>query len=593
MNQAQQINPEEGINPLEAYGVNLTELAKEGKIDPVIGREDELIEITEVLARRKKNNVIIVGEPGVGKTAIAEGLALMITEGKVPKNLEKKTVFSLDIASLVAGTKYRGEFEERAKMVFEQLAKKDNVILFIDEIHMIMGAGSAGGSNIDIANLLKPLLASGKLFCVGATTSEEYRENFEKDRALQRRFQKVVVDQPSKETTKLIIKGLQHYYEAFHELEYTEEALDYAVELAERYMHGKYNPDRVIDVMDIAGARGKLHGHKGPITNKQIEEAISKITRIPMDMIDAKENTNYNNLEDKIKTKLFGQDGAVSALVESILVSKSGMRDRNKPIGSFLFVGPTGTGKTELCRQLAHNLSIKLRKYDMSEYMEQHSVSKLIGAPPGYVGHAEGGMGAGQLINDVEETPNCVVLLDEVEKAHPSVMNLLLQVMDDGKLTGSTGKEADFSNVILIMTSNLGSATQSKQAIGFSTDNNDASYQAVKKFFSPEFRNRIDANIEFKPLEKTHIDMIVDKTINEINEMLTDKNVIIKISDTARIWLRERGYVPEMGARPLQRVVNDNIKKPVSKEILFGKLRDGGTVTVDVTNEDEIKFVYT
>ena len=577
----------------EDFCANLNVKSAEGLVDPVIGREDELIEITEILARRKKNNVIIVGEPGVGKTAIAEGLALMITEGKVPKILEKKTVFSLDIASLVAGTKYRGEFEERAKMVFEQLAKKDNVILFIDEIHMIMGAGSAGGSNIDIANLLKPLLASGKLFCVGATTSEEYRENFEKDRALQRRFQKVVVDQPNKETTKLIVKGLQHYYEAFHELEYTEEALDYAVELAERYMHGKYNPDRVIDVMDIAGARGKLHGHKGPITNQQIEEAISKITRIPMDMINAKENTNYTNLEDKIKTKLFGQDGAVSALVESILVSKSGMRDRNKPIGSFLFVGPTGTGKTELCRQLAHNLSIKLRKYDMSEYMEQHSVSKLIGAPPGYVGHAEGGMGAGQLINDVEETPNCVVLLDEVEKAHPSVMNLLLQVMDDGKLTGSTGKEANFSNVILIMTSNLGSATQSKQAIGFSTDNNDASYQAVKKFFSPEFRNRIDANIEFKPLEKTHIDMIVDKTINEINEMIKDKNVIIKISDTARIWLRERGYVPDMGARPLQRVVNDNIKKPVSKEILFGKLRDGGTVTVDVTNEDKIKFVYT
>ncbi|SVB52834.1 uncharacterized protein METZ01_LOCUS205688, partial [marine metagenome] len=460
------------------------------------------------------------GEPGVGKTAIAEGLALMITEGKVPKILEKKTVFSLDIASLVAGTKYRGEFEERAKMVFEQLAKKDNVILFIDEIHMIMGAGSAGGSNIDIANLLKPLLASGKLFCVGATTSEEYRENFEKDRALQRRFQKVVVDQPSKETTKLIIKGLQHYYEAFHELEYTEEALDYAVELAERYMHGKFNPDRVIDVMDIAGARGKLHGHKGPITKQQIEEAISKITRIPMDMIDAKENTNYNNLEDKIKTKLFGQDGAVSALVESILVSKSGMRDRNKPIGSFLFVGPTGTGKTELCRQLAHNLSIKLRKYDMSEYMEQHSVSKLIGAPPGYVGHAEGGMGAGQLINDVEETPNCVVLLDEVEKAHPSVMNLLLQVMDDGKLTGSTGKEADFSNVILIMTSNLGSAQKAKHAIGFSTDNEDASYEAVKRFFSPEFRNRIDATIEFNSLEKEHIDMIVDKTINEIKFLI-------------------------------------------------------------------------
>ena len=577
----------------EDFCTNLNESAADGLIDPVIGREDELIEITEVLARRKKNNVIIVGEPGVGKTAIAEGLALMITEGQVPNILENKTVYSLDVTSLVAGTKYRGEFEERAKLVFDQLSKKDDVILFIDEIHMIMGAGSAGGSNIDIANLLKPLLASGKLFCVGATTSEEYRENFEKDRALQRRFQKIVVDQPSKETTKLIIKGLKQYYEAFHELEYTEEALDMAVELAERYMHGKYNPDRVIDVIDIAGARGKLHGLEGPVTVKQIEEAISKITRIPMDMIDAKENNNYANLEDKIKEKLFGQDKAVSALVESILVSKSGMRERNKPIGSFLFVGPTGTGKTELCRQLADNLSVKLRKYDMSEYMEQHSVSKLIGAPPGYVGHAEGGMGSGQLINDVEETPNCIVLLDEVEKAHPSVMNLLLQVMDDGTLTGSNGKVADFSNVILIMTSNLGSAQKSKKAIGFSTDNDDASMVAVNKFFSPEFRNRIDANIEFVALERQHIDMIVDKTINEINEMLKDKKVTVVISDTARTWLRDRGYVPEMGARPLQRVVNDNIKKPVSKEILFGKLRDGGTVTVDITETDEIKFIYT
>ena len=537
--------------------------------------------------------MIIVGEPGVGKTAIAEGLALMISEGTVPNILEDKTVYSLDVTSLVAGTKYRGEFEERAKLVFDQLAKKDNVILFIDEIHMIMGAGSAGGSNIDIANLLKPLLASGKLFCVGATTSEEYRENFEKDRALQRRFQKVVVDQPSKETTKLIIKGLKQYYEAFHELEYTDDSLDMAVELAERYMHGKYNPDRVIDVIDIAGARGKLHGHSGPITNKEIEEAISKITRIPMDMIDAKENNNFIHLEDNIKKKLFGQDGAVGTLVESILVSKSGMRERNKPVGSFLFVGPTGTGKTELCRQLADNLSIKLRKYDMSEYMEQHSVSKLIGAPPGYVGHAEGGAGAGQLINDVDETPNCIVLLDEVEKAHPSVMNLLLQVMDDGRLTSSTGKTADFSNVILIMTSNLGAAQKNKKAIGFSNDHDDASMVAVNKFFSPEFRNRLDATVEFVALERHHIDMIVDKTINEINEMLKDKNVTITLSDSARTWLRNRGYVPEMGARPLQRVVNDYIKKPISKEILFGKLKDGGNAKILINEKDNVEFLYT
>ena len=574
----------------EDFCENLNKSAAEGRIDPVIGRTEELIELSEVLARRKKNNVIIVGEPGVGKTAIAEGLALNIINDECPETLKGKIVYSLDVTSLVAGTKYRGEFEERAKAVFDQLAKKDNVILFIDEIHMIMGAGSAGGSNIDIANLLKPLLAGGKLLCIGATTSEEYRENFEKDRALQRRFQKVVIDQPSKEDTKKIVKGLKKYYEEFHGLEYDEDAMDLAVDLAERYMHGKFNPDRAIDVIDVAGARNKLH-NLGSINKSAIENAVSKITRIPIDMIDAKENTNYANLETNIKKKLFGQDKAVGALVESILVAKSGMRPTNKPIGSFLFVGPTGTGKTELCRQLAANLDVKLRKYDMSEYMEQHSVSKLIGAPPGYVGHAEGGAGAGQLINDVEETPNCIVLLDEVEKAHPSVMNLLLQVMDDGRLTSSTGKTADFSNVILIMTSNLGAAQKSKRAIGFSNDHDDASMQAVNKFFSPEFRNRLDAMVEFVSLKREHIDMIVKKSIDELNDMLKDKNVRIELTLGAKAWLREKGYIPDMGARPLQRVINDYIKKPLSKEILFGSLINGGTVTVDV-QEDEVVFRY-
>lgn len=574
----------------EDFCENLNKSASEGKIDPIIGRDDELIELTEVLARRKKNNVIIVGEPGVGKTAIAEGLALKIINDDCPDILKNKKVWSLDVTSMVAGTKYRGEFEERAKAVFDQLAKKDDVILFIDEIHMIMGAGSAGGSNIDIANLLKPLLAGGKLLCIGATTSEEYRENFEKDRALQRRFQKVVIDQPSKEDTKKIVKGLKKYYEEFHGLEYDEAAMELAVDLAERYMHGKYNPDRAIDVIDVAGARNKLH-KLGNIDKSAIENAVSKITRIPIDMIDAKENTNYANLETNIKKKLFGQDKAVGALVESILVAKSGMRPTNKPIGSFLFVGPTGTGKTELCRQLAANLDVKLRKYDMSEYMEQHSVSKLIGAPPGYVGHAEGGAGAGQLINDVEETPNCIVLLDEVEKAHPSVMNLLLQVMDDGRLTSSTGKTADFSNVILIMTSNLGAAQKSKRAIGFSNDHDDASMQAVNKFFSPEFRNRLDAMVEFVSLKREHIDMIVKKSIDELNDMLADKNVRVELTLGAKTWLRDKGYVPEMGARPLQRVINDHIKKPLSKEILFGALMNGGTATVEIV-DDEVTFRY-
>ena len=575
----------------EDFCENLNKSAADGKIDPVIGRADELIELTEVLARRKKNNVIIVGEPGVGKTAIAEGLALNIINDECPDILKGKIVYSLDVTSLVAGTKYRGEFEERAKEIFGQLEKKDDVILFIDEIHMIMGAGSAGGSNIDIANLLKPLLAGGKLLVIGATTSEEYRENFEKDRALQRRFQKVVVEQPSKEDTKLILRGLKGYYEEFHGLEYDEDAMDLAVELAERYMHGKYNPDRAIDVIDVAGARSKLHKVDGVIGRNAIEAAVSKITRIPMDMIDAKENANFANLETNIKSKLFGQDKAVGALVEAILVAKSGMRPTNKPIGNFLFVGPTGTGKTELCRQLASNLDVTLRKYDMSEYMEQHSVSKLIGAPPGYVGHAEGGAGAGKLINDVEETPNCIVLLDEVEKAHPSVMNLLLQVMDDGRLTSSTGKSADFSNVILIMTSNLGAAQKSKRAIGFSNDHSDASMQAVNKFFSPEFRNRLDAMVEFVALEREHIDMIVDKSINELNEMLKDKNVRVELSPTAKEWMRNKGYIPDMGARPLQRVINDHIKKPLSKEILFGALSNGGVATVDIS-DDEVVFTY-
>jgi len=575
----------------EDFCENLNKSAAEGKIDPVIGRANELVELTEVLARRKKNNVIIVGEPGVGKTAIAEGLALNIINDECPDILKGKIVYSLDVTSLVAGTKYRGEFEERAKEIFGQLEKKDDVILFIDEIHMIMGAGSAGGSNIDIANLLKPLLAGGKLLVIGATTSEEYRENFEKDRALQRRFQKVVVEQPSKEDTKLIVKGLKKYYEEFHGLEYDEDAMDLAVDLAERYMHGKYNPDRAIDVIDVAGARNKLHKIEGKIGRNAIEAAVSKITRIPMDMIDAKENANFSSLETNIKSKLFGQDKAVGALVESILVAKSGMRPTNKPIGSFLFVGPTGTGKTELCRQLAANLDVTLRKYDMSEYMESHSVSKLIGAPPGYVGHAEGGAGAGKLINDVEETPNCIVLLDEVEKAHPSVMNLLLQVMDDGRLTSSTGKTADFSNVILVMTSNLGAAQKSKRAIGFSNDHDDASMQAVNKFFSPEFRNRLDAMVEFVALQREHIDMIVDKSINELNEMLADKNVRIELSPEAKVWMREKGYIPDMGARPLQRVINDNIKKPLSKEILFGALIDGGTARVEIV-DDTVTFTY-
>jgi len=584
---------QQGQQPVrfEDFCTNLNKAAAEGAIDPIIGRQEELTEVAEVLARRKKNNIIIVGEPGVGKTAIAEGLALMIVEGNVPHTLENKIVYSLDVTAMVAGTKFRGEFEERAKIVFDQLSEKDNAILFIDEIHMIMGAGNAGSSNIDIANLLKPLLASGKLHCIGATTSEEYRENFEKDRALQRRFQRLNIDQPNNADTKLILRGIKEYYEHFHEIEYTDEALDAAVDLAERYIFNKYNPDRALDVIDVAGAQAKLHQTTTTITIDEVRKAVSKIAGIAIDMIDAKQNTNYEKLEGNIKGKLFGQDEAVEQLTEAIFIAKAGMRPRNKPIGSFLFVGPTGTGKTELCRQLADNLNVKLRKYDMSEYMESHSSAKLIGAPPGYVGHGEGGTGSGKLINDIEESPNCILLLDEVEKAHPSVMNLLLQVMDDGKLTSSTGKAADFSNVILIMTSNLGAAQAAKQGIGFSNDHDDASTVAVEKFFSPEFRNRLDAVVQFKNLGKDHITMIVDKSMDELNTLLEDKNVTISLTDEAKSWLCDKGYQKNMGARPLGRVIHDSIKKPVSKEILFGRLADGGTVAVGVTN-GELTFEY-
>jgi len=575
----------------ETYCINLNEIAERGDIDDIIGRSVEIDDIAHILARRKKNNVIVVGDPGVGKTAIAEGLAKKIIEKDVPKPLLDKTVFSLDIGALVAGTKYRGDFEERAKLVLDTLAEKDNIILFIDEIHMITGAGTAGSSNMDLANMLKPLLARGKLNCVGATTPEEYRENIEKDRALMRRFQKYDIQPPSVEDTKLIVKGVAPLYETFHQVKYGEGVLDDIVDMCEKHIHGKFFPDKAIDVMDASAVRTKL-ADKPIVDLETAQDVVSRISKIPIEMINIKQTDHYADLEGNVKKKVFGQDTAIETLVDSILIAKAGLRPSNKPIGSYLFVGPTGVGKTETCRQLADHLGIKLLKYDMSEYQERHSVSKLIGAPPGYVGYAEGSTGSGQLINDIEDNPNCVLLLDEVEKAAPQVLQVLLQVMDDGRLSSSTGKTVNFEKVILIMTSNLGAAESERAPLGIGkTDRQGEDDDYIKGFFTPEFRNRLDGIVKFVKLDKQNVLRIVDKNLDETNKMLQDKAIIIEMTESAKQWVLDKGYNPSMGARPMQRVFDQHIKKPISKELLFGKLINGGKVIVNaVDNELDIKY---
>ena len=575
----------------EDYCTDLNKEAKEGRIDTLIGREPELDDIVHILARRKKNNCIVVGEPGVGKTAIAEGIAKKIIDKQVPDAIKDKTVYSLDVASLVAGTKFRGDFEERAKVVLEKLQKQKDVILFIDEVHMIMGAGSAGQSNMDFGTLLKPILAKGKLLCIGTTTIEEYRENFEKDRALMRRFQRLDLGEPSKTDAKLILNGILTYYEKFHQTKYDEGCVDLAVDLADRFIHNKFLPDKAIDVIDAAGAKAKL-AQAPSVTKHMIQQQVSKISNVPMDVIDEKQTDNYAGLEGKVKTKVYGQNEAIEKLVDSIMIAKAGLRPDNKPIGSYLFVGPTGVGKTEVCRQLADALGIKLLKYDMSEYQERHSVSKLIGAPPGYVGYAEGSIGSGQLINDVEDNPNCVLLLDEVEKAAPEVLQVLLQVMDDGKLTSSTGKTVMFNKVILCLTSNLGAQASEKPPMGIGVpDSVNKTDDYVKDFFAPEFRNRLDATIQFNKLSKDNILKIVHKVKDETNTMLKDKNVIVVLDDTAAQWIADEGFDPAMGARPMQRIFDQSVKRPLSKEILFGKLINGGTVIVKaVNNKLELEY---
>jgi len=574
---------------IEEYTRNLNEEAINKNIDPLIGRNEEVDDLVHILARRKKNNVCIVGEPGTGKTAIAEGLAKRIVDDQVPPMLRNKVVYSLAVGDLLAGTRYRGDFEERLKAVLDNLSDNPNAILFIDEIHMIMGAGSAGGSQVDVANMIKPVLGRGKLLTIGATTPDEFANTFEKDRALLRRFARLDIEQTSIEDTKEILKGLQQYYEQFHVITYGKGIVDKIVDLTDRYIKNKYFPDKALDVMDAAGAKVKLAGRK-EVELQDIVNVVSKISKVNTDLVDVEKKDGYVNLDSRIKEVVYGQDEAVDSLVEAILVAKAGLREKNKPIGSFLFVGPTGTGKTETARALAKQMESKLVKFDMSEYQERHSVSKLIGAPPGYVGHAEGKMGQGQLLAEVEENPNCVVLLDEVEKAAPEVLQVLLQVMDDGKLTGATGKVVDFTNVVLLMTSNLGAADAETLKIGFGDQTKQKAVEkAVEKFFTPEFRNRIDAVVKFNKLSPELMLKIVDRLVLETNELLVENesNVVIALQESARQQLADDGYEPSMGARPLKRVFEEKIKKPLSKKILFEDLKDI-TLNIEYANDEYV-----
>lgn len=577
---------------LEEFCRNLNEESKGGIIDPVVGREQEVEDTIEILARRKKNNVIYVGHPGVGKTALAEGLARKIVDGDVPKPLRAKEVYSLDISAVLAGTKYRGEFEERLKKILKSIKKKGNVILFIDEIHMIMGAGSASQGAMDAANILKPMLAKGDLRCIGATTFDEYETHFEKDKALKRRFAKYEVVEPSVEDTRRIVAGLAKYYEVFHKVKYEPETLDMCVTLSERYMKNKHRPDKAIDVMDLAGAKAKL-AEIEVVDRDIIIKTVAKLAKMPANMIDVKENDALETLESKIRNVLYGQDKAIETVVEAITISKAGLREEHKPVGSYLLPGPTGVGKTYFAKMLAENLGVELVRFDMSEYQEKHTVARLIGAPPGYVGHGEGEAGSGQLISQVENHPNCVLLLDEIEKAAPEVVTVLLQIMDDGILTSATGKKIDFSSVILLMTTNLGASEAEKRQIGFGSPERTGDDDiAIRNFFAPEFRNRLDGIIKFNKLGMDEMKLIVSRHIDELNEQLADKKITVTCLQKAREWLANEGYDPKMGARPLARLVQEKIKKPLSKQILFGDLSDGGRVKISV-QQGELSLTIT
>ena len=573
-----------GKEALGAYCVNLNEKARDGNIDPLIGREHEVERTIQILARRQKNNPLYVGEPGVGKTAIAEGLARRIVEGEVPEVLADATIYNLDMGALLAGTRYRGDFEERLKAVMNEIESIDGAILFIDEIHTVIGAGATSGGAMDASNLLKPALAGGKLRCIGSTTYKEYRNYFEKDRALTRRFQKIDVNEPSVEDAVKILRGLKPYYEEHHDVRYTEQAIRTAVELSARYIGDRKLPDSAIDVIDEVGAAQTLlppSRRKKTVGVKDVEGVVAKIARIPPKSVSRDDRTALQNLDRDLKTMVFGQDQAIDALSGAIKLARAGLREPEKPIGSYLFSGPTGVGKTEVARQLALSLGIELTRFDMSEYMERHSVSRLIGAPPGYVGFDQGGL----LTDAIDQHPHSVVLLDEIEKAHPDVFNILLQVMDHGKLTDHNGKSIDCRNVILIMTTNAGAADLAKPAIGFgSTKREGDDQEAINRMFSPEFRNRLDAVVGFKSLTPAVMSRVVDKFIMELEVQLDDRDVTIELDEDSRKWLAERGFDESFGARPLARVIQEHVKKPLAEELLFGKLAKGGTVNVAVSD---------
>ncbi len=577
---------------LSNYCVNLNKKAGSGKIDPLIGRDSEIERTIQILCRRTKNNPLYVGDPGVGKTAIAEGLAKRIVEGDVPEVLAKSTIFALDMGALLAGTRYRGDFEERLKAVVTELEAHPGSILFIDEIHTVIGAGATSGGAMDASNLLKPALAAGSLRCVGSTTYKEYRNYFEKDRALVRRFQKIDVNEPSMEDAVKILRGLKTNYEKHHKVRYTEESIRGAVELSAKYINDRKLPDKAIDVIDEVGASRMLqpeNKRRKLVTLRDVEEVVAKIARIPPKSVSADDKETLRNLERDLKAMVFGQDNAIEALAAAIKLSRAGLREAEKPIGNYLFSGPTGVGKTEVARQLASTLGIELTRFDMSEYMERHSISRLIGAPPGYVGFDQGGL----LTDAIDQHPHCVLLLDEIEKAHPDLFNILLQVMDHGKLTDHNGKVVDFRNVILIMTTNAGASDLAKEAIGFGRDQREGEdTEAIKRLFTPEFRNRLDATITFAGLTQEIVGRVVEKFVMQLEAQLADRNVTIELSSAAKEWLAERGYDRLYGARPLGRVIQEYIKKPLAEELLFGKLVKGGSVKVAL-RDDKLEFEFT
>ena len=584
-------------DPLKAFTTDLVEKAKEGKIDPLIGRQNEVERTIQVLCRRRKNNPLYVGDPGVGKTAIAEGLALKISKGEVPDVLKEAEVYSLDMGALLAGTKYRGEFEQRLKAVISELKKKPGVILFIDEIHTIVGAGAVSGGSMDASNILKPALASGEMRCIGSTTYNEYKASFERDRALARRFQIIEISQPSISDTIAILQGLKSYYEEHHGVKYNDEAITAAAELSAKYINDRHLPDKAIDVIDEVGAATKLkplEERPEVITAHDVELVVAKMAKIPPKTVSVSDKDRLQNLEPELRAVIFGQDSAIAQLANAIVLSRSGLGNPDKPIGSFLFSGPTGVGKTELAKQLAKTLGVEFMRFDMSEYMEKHTVSRLIGAPPGYVGFDQGGL----LTDAVRKTPYAVLVLDEIEKAHPDLFNILLQVMDHATLTDNNGKKADFRNVILIMTTNAGARELSGRKLGFKqadeggiAGTGSKAVGAIERTFSPEFRNRLDAWIAFEALSFKTIELVVDKFVNELREQLADKKVTLELTETARAWIANKGYDKQFGARPMARLIQTKLKEKMANEILFGSLQNGGKVIVDEKDGD-LKMDY-